>query len=107
MGARKQAPRATSEQILQHLIVLHASLQRIEERLAQLAEVWLHLPAAKRFPKLLSQEEVCQLLGITPNALNIRIRRGKFPRPTYGTGKKALWREEDLLGTGATPKGGH
>ncbi len=107
MGKRRQAESPATERILQHLTVIQASLQRIEEWLARIAGVRLHPPAAERFPKLLSREEVCHLLGVTPNALNTRIRRGKFPRPTYRTGKRALWREEDLLGTGGPSKGDH
>ena len=105
MGTRKPAESPTTEKILQYLILIQASLQRIEEWLARLAGVRLHPPAAERFPKLLSREEVCSLLGIAPDALTTRIRRGKFPRPAFGAGKRALWREEDLLGTGGNPKG--
>jgi predicted DNA-binding transcriptional regulator AlpA len=96
MGKRKQAESPANERILQHLFVIQASLQRIEEWLARIAGVRLHPPAAERVPKLLSREEVCSLLGITSTALNTRIRRGKFPRPAFGAGKRALWREEDL-----------
>ena len=97
MGTRKPAESPATERLLQRLTRIQASLQRIEEWLARIAGVRLHPPATEQVPKLLSREEVCSLLGITPNALTVRIRRGRFPRPTYGAGKRALWREEDLL----------
>ncbi len=106
MANRKRVEPLPSEKILQHLTLIQASLQRIEEWLARIAGVRMHLPAAERYPKLLSREEVCRLLGVKPTALYTRIRRGTFPRPAYGTGKKSLRREEDLLGHGGTPKGG-
>ena len=107
MANRTRVEPSVNEKILQHLTLIQASLQRIEEWLARLAGVRMHLPAAERFPKLLSRDEVCRLLGVKPTALYTRMRRGKFPRPMYGTGKKALWREEDLLGNGGTSKGEH
>ena len=64
---------------------------------ARIAGVQLHPPSAERAPKLLTREEVCKILGITPRALYTRIRRGKFPRPTFGVGKRSLWREEDVV----------
>ncbi len=81
MGTRKRAELAASEKVLQHLTLTQASLQRIEEWLARLAGVRMHLPAAERVPKLLTREEVCRLLGVTLYALMTRIRRGTFPRP--------------------------
>ncbi len=105
MANRKRVEPLPNEKILQHLTLIQASLQRIEEWLARLAGVRMHPPVAERFPKLLSREEVCRLLGVTPNTLAARIRRGNFPRPAFGAGKRALWREEDLLGTGGRPKG--
>ncbi len=98
MGTRKRTEPAASEKILQHLTLIHASLQRIEVWLARIADAQVSPPAAERPPKLLSQEAVCHLLGVRPDTLYTRIRRGKFPRPTYGTGKRALWREEDVFG---------
>ncbi len=106
MATRKRVEPSPSEKILQHLTLIQASLQRIGGRLARLAGVRMHPPAAEHYPKLLSRDEVCRLLGVKPTALYTCIRRGTFPRPTYGTGKKSLWREEDLLGSGGSPKGG-
>ncbi len=105
MANRRRVEPSPSEKILQHLTLIQASLQRIEEWLARLAGVRMHPPVTERYPKLLSREEVCRLLGVKPTALYTRIRRGTFPRPAYGTGKKCLWREEDLLGTGGPSKG--
>ncbi len=97
MGTRKRAPRATGEHILQRLNAIQASLVRIEGWLARIAAARVIPPAADRPPKLLSREEVCSLLGVTPSALNVRIRRGKFPRPTFGGGRRSVWREEDVF----------
>ena len=70
---------------------------RIEQWLARIAAVRIHPPSAERAPKLLKREEVFTMLGITPRALYTRIRRGRFPRPTFAVGRRSLWREEDVF----------
>ncbi len=61
MANRKRVEPSPSEKILQHLTLIQASLQRIEEWLARIAGVRIHLPAAERFHRLLSWGEVYQL----------------------------------------------
>lgn len=74
------------------LELLEKNLAALEQLTATLAR--LHHPAAEQ--KFLSRAEVCKLLKVRPAPLYKRIQRRRFPRPTYGSGTRALWRIEDV-----------
>lgn len=48
--------------------------------------------------KLLSINEVAKRVGVSVNAIRIRIGKGKFPAPTERKGKEMFW-DESTLGT--------
>ena len=75
-----------------------AALERLTALLSRL-ESSQTPPSAQR-TGMLSQADFCQLLNVTPDTLCRRIQRGTFPRPVWGKGSKALWRIEDVRGTG-------
>ena len=48
--------------------------------------------------KLLSINEVAKRVGVSVNAIRIRIGKGKFPAPTERKGKEMFWDESTLRG---------
>ncbi len=70
-----------------------AVLERLTDLLGR-----LQLAPTPRSAGLLSQADLCAILQIGSDTLKVRIRQGKFPRPAFGAGARALWRIEDLKG---------
>jgi predicted DNA-binding transcriptional regulator AlpA len=83
----------------QHLDIESRIIALLEKNLVvlnQLTAVLTRLSHPAPDQKFLSRAEVCKLLKVTPATLSKRIQRKRFPRPTYGSGARALWRVEDV-----------
>jgi hypothetical protein len=79
------------------LILLEKNLAALERLIALLSRRETAPPAHPAHQAgLLTRDDVCAILGVTPYALTGRMRRGIFPRPVQGRGTKALWRREDV-----------
>ena len=51
---------------------------------------------ATKAPELLTEQEVCQMLGISKSTLRRMIRRGEFPEPRKLSPGTRRWPKQDV-----------
>ena len=78
------------------IALLEKNLAVLEQLTAVLSRVEPASAQPGGIAGLLSREEICSILKVTPATLAKRMQRGRFPRPAHGSGSRALWRGEDL-----------
>ncbi len=101
MSVRRPSPATVQARLI---VLLEKNLAAMERLTEALARPGLGLPQlTARQAGLLTQADVCALLGVTRETLYRRIWRGRFPRPVHGRGKNAVWRVEDVRSRTASP----